>query len=90
MSPVLGQGNGGLTMRDVLFRGRRIDNGEWVCSGNILTFVDDHVKTVYIAGIREKCVCTHDEADNVTGIEGCVFYKVDPEAVGAWTAVSDI
>ena len=26
-------------MREILFRGKRIDNGEWVSSGNIFVFV---------------------------------------------------
>ena len=27
-------------MRNLLFRGKRTDNGEWICSGNIIHFED--------------------------------------------------
>lgn len=28
-------------MREILFRGKRIDNGDWVSSGNLITFNDE-------------------------------------------------
>ena len=29
-------------MREILFRGKRIDNGEWVFSGNIIRFIPEN------------------------------------------------
>lgn len=77
-------------MREILFRGKRIDNGEWVSSGNIITFNDEgEGKLFFIPGKNEKCVCTHDEQDNIVAFHTGAFYKVAPSTVGQFTGLND-
>ena len=62
-------------MREILFRGKRIDNGEWV-EGNL--FVPDKVDfrkppTEILMGIDTVRIC----------------YEVDPETVGQYTGLKD-
>ena len=74
-------------MREILFRGKRIDNGEWVCSGNLIHFNegDQH----FIANLNDKCITTHDENDHIIAIEDTRIYKVIPETVGQYTGLTD-
>ena len=71
----------------ILFRGKRIDNGEWVCSGNLIHFNegDQH----FIANLNDKCITTHDENDHIIAIEDTRIYKVIPETVGQYTGLTD-
>ena len=73
-------------MRVILFRGKRIDNGEWVCSGNLIHFNegDQH----FIANLNDKCITTHDENDHIIAIEDTRIYKVIPETVGQYTGLT--
>ena len=72
-------------MREILFRGKRIDNGEWVCSGNLIHF--DEVDQHFIANLNDKCITTHDENDHIIAIEDTRIYKVIPETVGQYTGL---
>lgn len=77
-------------MREILFRGKRLDNGEWVCSGNIIRFNPEEGKElVFIPAMHERCVCVHDGNDNITAFETGMFYKVDPDTVGQYTGLKD-
>lgn len=76
-------------MREILFRGRRLDNGGWVYGGSIIQFVDDGNLLVYMPQINEKCVATHDENDNITALKTGSFYKIDPATVGQFTGIPD-
>lgn len=69
-------------MREILFRAKRMDNGEWVKGGSIIQFLDDGVRSVYIPQFNTKCTCTHDDVtDDILEFTNCRFYKVDPETV---------
>lgn len=72
-----------------LFRAKRTDNGEWVCGGSIIRFEDHGIESFYMPDAHEKCICTHDEHDNITGFEDCTFYKVDPSTICQCTGFSD-
>ena len=77
-------------MREILFRGKRIDNGEWVSSGNLITFNDEgEGKQFFIPKMNAKCTCTHDEQDNIISFDSGMFYKVDPDTVGWFTGLTD-
>lgn len=77
-------------MREILFRGKRLDNGEWVSSGNIIRFDPEEGKElVFIPAMHERCVCAHDDNDNITAFETGMFYKVDPDTVGQYTGLKD-
>jgi uncharacterized phage protein (TIGR01671 family) len=67
-------------MRDILFRGKRIDNGEWVNGYYILCGMSGKA---YIFPL-DSCA---DESERV-GEEGClrlVTWEVDPETVNQYT-----
>ena len=71
-------GTGKLKMRDYLFRGKRIDNGEWV-TGFYVHYDDtkDNHK---------------DDCDYIVGIhtgEHFPFFEVIPETVGQYTGLTD-
>lgn len=80
-------------MREILFRGKRADNGEWVCSGNLIQFFDNNIREVYISQYGERCNAVHDiDTDNIETItckNGARFYKVIPETVGQYTGLTD-
>lgn len=77
-------------MREILFRGKRKDNGEWVTSGNIIRFNPEDGETpIFIPGLNERCLCVHDADDNILSFEKANFYKVDPDTVGQFTGLTD-
>ena len=76
-------------MRESSFRGKRIDNGEWICSGSLIHFDGDGNNEYYIPAANSKCTCSHDENDNIIEINEVVFYKVIPETVGQYTGLTD-
>lgn len=77
-------------MGEILFRGKRIDNGEWVSSGNLITFNDEgEGKLFFIPELNAKCICTHDEQDNIISFNSGTFYKVDPATIGQFTGLTD-
>lgn len=77
-------------MREILFLGKRIDNGEWVSSGNIIRFnAENGEDLVFIPELNEPCICDHDEKDNIIAFEKGMFYKVDTKTVGQYTGLKD-
>lgn len=77
-------------MREIIFRGKRIDNGEWVQAANIIHFNDEGIEQhYYIPKYNETCVCTHDESDNIVCVDRGTFYKVIPETVGQYSGLTD-
>ena len=62
-------------MREILFRGKRIDNGEWV-EGNI--FIPDNV---------EKCEPPTEILIGTNVVR--ISYEVIPETVGQYTGLTD-
>lgn len=77
-------------MREILFKAKRTDNGEWVMGGTIIQFLDDGVRSFYIPQFNEKCICEHDETtDDILSFSDCRFYKVDPETICRYTGVTD-
>ena len=77
-------------MREILFRGKRIDNGEWVFSGNIIRFIPENGEDlIFIPALSEPCTCYHDEKDNIIAFEKGIFYKVDTKTVGQYTGMMD-
>ena len=77
-------------MRESLFRGKRLDNEEWVSSGNLITFNDEgEEKQFFIPQMNAKCTCTHDEQDNIISFNSGMFCKVNPDTVGQFTGLTD-
>ena len=68
-------------MREILFRGKRLDNGEWVEGA----FLNDRNGAFYI------CPAVSDISYGDSGARrsiGC-WYKVDPSTVGQYTGLND-
>lgn len=77
-------------MREILFKAKRKDNGEWVSGGTIVQFLDDGIRSFYMPQFNEKCDCTHDDAtDDILGFENCRFYKVNPDTICRYTGRND-
>ena len=71
-------------MREILFRGKRTDNGEWVQG--------------YFVAVNSKCYRGQQLTENTKSIS-CLngtrygfynFYEIDPETVGQYTGMNDI
>lgn len=67
-------------MREILFRGKRVDNGEWVEGAYYkqTEFYGDEVEDHLIITTKDELV------DNMMD-----FYRVDPETVGQYTGTTD-
>ena len=77
-------------MRKRIFRGKRLDNGEWVLSGSIIRFNPENGEELfYIPSAHDACTCVHDADGNILSFEKGTFYKVDPESVGEFAGQTD-
>lgn len=68
-------------MREILFRGKRIDNGEWLGG----SFLNDRDGSFYICPAVSDI--SYGDGGNRRRI-GC-WYKVDPSTVGQYTGLKD-
>ena len=68
-------------MREILFRGKRIDNGEWVEG----SFLNDRDGAFYICPSVSDI--SYGDGGNRRRI-GC-WYKVDPSTIGQYTCLND-
>ena len=68
-------------MREILFRGKRIDNGEWLEG----SFLNDRDGSFYICPSVSDI--SYGDGGNRRRI-GC-WYKVDPSTVGQYTGLKD-
>ena len=73
-------------MREILFRGKRIDNGEWV-DGALITTTAVQQKTFIV----DSACYTSGEVDEegYTVFNWLNAYEVDPDTVGQYTGLSD-
>lgn len=69
-------------IREILFRGRRVDNGEWV-EGDLFNNYDGR-KFIGELIVNDYVGNAHDDYELGIG-----FYEVDPETVGQWTGLVD-
>lgn len=79
-------------MREILFRGKRLDNGEWMESGSIVRCSDDGVVWDYYLGTGKPATHEIDEHKNIVAsvtYAECLFALIDPETVGQYTGLRD-
>lgn len=75
-------------MRDIRFRAKRQDNGEWIKSGTLANFDTDSGSFCFIAQSQSKYWASLDDNGNITGME-CTFFHVDPDTVGQFIGEQD-
>lgn len=78
-------------MRELIFRGKRLDNGEWVQGRSILTLITGQPEElkVYIPQSGELFSAEEGKTTgNLFSING-TFYKVDPKTIGQYTGLKD-
>ncbi len=77
-------------MREILFRGKRIDNGEWVYSQTVFSYLDNF----YIPVQNLKCTVMQNlnTVGNISAIrckDSKCFFKVQTETIGQYTGLTD-
>lgn len=72
--------------REILFRGKRIDNGEWIANNSMIYLKDRG--TVYISA-HKKGVMFEGDDNYIIGIANCMFLGVNPKTVGQYTGLTD-
>lgn len=76
--------------RPLIFKGKRTDNGEWVCGGTLVQFVDEGKLVVYMPALGDRCECSHDfDTDAIVAMNETCMYKVDPNTVRQFTGLMD-
>lgn len=78
-------------MRELRFRAKRLDNGEWVKGANILAMNTENPAIVEVYMFASGAAISTQEADgsgNLRKVAG-KLYKVDPETVGQFTDLTD-
>ena len=74
-------------MREILFKAKRVDNGEWVDGYLFDNGFDGEEKKYFIGGlIIEKYNGTACDEWDITGID---FYEIDPETICQFTGLCD-
>lgn len=77
-------------MRDILFRGKRIDNGEWVEGQTIVVIHQDDNDLIFMPQHGEDVKADPMEGNDraLTSIYGN-YYQILPQTVGQYTGLSD-
>lgn len=74
-------------MREILFRAKRLDDGEWV-EGNLVFSLDaDEEWRTIIIPIRNSYMFSSGNEDEDLGFEN--WHRVDPKIVGQYTGLTD-
>lgn len=80
-------------MREILFRGKRLDTGEWVESMSLARCIGEQPEDVtYYIGSRQPALMGFNEQGDILLAEthgDCLFYKIDPETIGQFTGLTD-
>lgn len=77
-------GTKGKPMREILFRGKRVDNGEW-CEGDLIQLQDG--RKYIVNNIFGACI---DDNGNLINTEPPFVCPVDPDTVGQYTELTDM
>ncbi len=75
-------------MREILFRGKRADNGEWVY-GCLISIEASNIKTTDGKINQRVCCITKPYIPNDADGFDLALYRVIPETVGQYTGLTD-
>ena len=77
-------------MREIFFRGKCVDNGEWVCSRTLLTVFQDNNYLCFIPKQGEDFKADPDKRNGriLVSTKGN-YYQVDNETIGQYTGLTD-
>lgn len=77
-----------MTEREILFRGKRVDNGEWLESKSLMRLDDD----AFLAR-NVDVACRHDEnytqIVEMISVENPFLTRVDTKSIGQYTGLTD-
>jgi len=73
-------------MRTIKFRGKRIDNGEWVYGNLVVREINGSCIIIPLGSVCGSS-CTHLDSKGV--MNACVCYSVHPDTVGQFTGLLD-
>ena len=68
-------------MREILFRGKRLDNGEWV-QGYL------YKRIVHLSGFHQNVVVDAIEVSDGENPLGISYYTISPDTVGQYTGMN--
>lgn len=79
-------------MRDILFRAKRLDNGEWATSRSIAENISNDGQYSYFIGARNPANMCFHKSGNIVAAETtgeALFYAVEPKTIGQYTGIDD-
>ena len=68
-------------MREIRFRAKRQDNGEWIKSGTLVTFNTVDTTAFYLPKSPSICEACADGNGNLTELDG-EFFRVQADTIG--------
>ena len=75
-------------MRDIRFRAKRKDTGEWISGSTLARFDTDSGSLYFMPRSQSKCWASADDNGNITDME-CTFFHVDQETVEQFIGTQD-
>jgi len=75
-------------MRDIRFRAKSKETGEWIRGSTLAHFDTDSGSLCFMPRSQSKCWASADDNGNITGME-CTFFHVDPDTVGQFIGAQD-
>lgn len=74
--------------REILFRGKRVDNGEWVTGASILDCTIENEKSVYIISSNSIGKCSTNKYGTINNLKA-IMRKIILETRGEYTGLTD-
>lgn len=76
-------------MREIRFRAKRQDNGEWIHSGTLVTFNNGDTTAYFLPKSPSRCEVCADLDGNLTVMDSS-FYRVQTDTIGQFIGEQDV